>query len=879
MKSPSLSIAAGILLLALLPPQVEAGRILFADDFSTGLGTLGSINGWTDGGPEDKDYNVGGSGMLVVQDANGDEKGTGPHAGFFDNLFADIGSSVQLLTEGDWIRLSMDFEVFPGSYGGASVADSTAGLRISFTESGSSTDAGYGLYIATGSATTHTFREMKGPASSQSTIGNALTGVDLPENAGLQNLTVLLTHVGTGVRLEGSLAGNALTTRTNTNVDILDNQFDTIGVSVAAYDHGVRIDNVTVEVPDTSSLWNQFVYARTNGLEPILPDFSYAGYHCGDDPLPTVSWTVFDVTSYGAVPDDSLSDKAAINSAIAAAEANGSGIILFPPGRFRINEPVTPWVNDPIVVQGSRIVFRGSGRGPGGTELFMNRHMDPTDPAKLWSAPKMIQLKGNGTVWGTSSSVVADTPRESHTLTVANGSTFQVGEWIRLRRQDTSAAAVAEAVAPYTVDVSWTSIINDGVVVEDVHQIDAINGNDITFKTPIHHDVLSSGNWSAILFDPLEEVGVEQIAFTGNWTSNFVHHGSFYDDSGWGALSYSSTVNSWIRQCRFTDWSVCMGLGFCSGVTVRDIKLDGNKGHSAITVQDSSNCFVGMVDDTAGHHHACGVGRRSSGNVFWKSEYRDDTCFESHASQPRNTLFDNMTGGWKYGRWGGAQGNQPNHLERLIFWNYENTGSGEPGLFEFMRSASVFGRIIMPYVVGFHGNPQSFDTSQIAVLESNGTAVEPASLYEAQYQLRTGKPFTELLYAEWAAGHGLTGADSELTADPDADFRANLYEYGVGGFPAAGTNHPGEESTFRWIADGSFTGMELVYSRRRNADPLGLTYTVESTSDLRNPTWPSEDVAETGASVINETFESVTNRAPALAAPQAFLRLNIHLKE
>lgn len=35
-----------------------------------------------------------------------------------------------------------------------------------------------------------------------------------------------------------------------------------------------------------------------------------------------------------------------------------------------------------------------------------------------------------------------------------------------------------------------------------------------------------------------------------------------------------------------------------------------------------------------------------------------------------------------------------------------------------------------------HGNPQAFDESQIEVLESNGTSVLPASLYEAQFDLR-----------------------------------------------------------------------------------------------------------------------------------------------
>ena len=469
---------------------------------------------------------------------------------------------------------------------------------------------------------------------------------------------------------------------------------------MASRDHGLRLDNVRWRSA-TSSLWNQYAARahRGNRADPPrlflcrLPRRRRTHPHRGLDRVRR------DLLRGGA--ERRLSDKVGHRGAIAAAEANGSGIVFFPPGRFRINEPVTPWVNDPILVQGSHIVFRGSGRGSGGTELFMNRHMDPNNPSQLWSCPKMIQFKGPGTDWGTSSAVTGDTRRETFTLTVADAAKFQVGEWIRLHRQDNSPQAVAEALAPYPADPAWTSIINDGVMVDELHQIASISGNELTFKTPIHHDVTSTGSWSAIRFDPLEEVGVEQIAFTGNWTSNFVHHRSFYDDSGWGGLSLSSAVNAWIRTCRFTDWSACAGLTFCAGVTVKDIKLDGNKGHNAVTVQASSHCLVAMVEDTAGHHHASGVAGRSSGNVFWKSSYRPDTCFESHASQPRNTLLDNITGGWMYGRWGGAIGNLPNHLERLVIWNYVNTGSGEPGLFTFMRPDSNYGRIIMPYVIGF----------------------------------------------------------------------------------------------------------------------------------------------------------------------------------
>lgn len=53
-----------------------------------------------------------------------------------------------------------------------------------------------------------------------------------------------------------------------------------------------------------------------------------------------------------------------------------------------------------------------------------------------------------------------------------------------------------------------------------------------------------------------------------------------------------------------------------------------------------------------------------------------------------------------------------------------------------MRPDSEYGRIIMPYVIGFHGRPQAWVESEIIVLESNGSSVYPESLYEAQVELR-----------------------------------------------------------------------------------------------------------------------------------------------
>jgi hypothetical protein len=253
---------------------------------------------------------------------------------------------------------------------------------------------------------------------------------------------------------------------------------------------------------------------------------------------------------------------------------------------------------------------------------------------------------------------------------------------------------------------------------------------------PIHANVVADKGWTVRKMDMLEEIGVEDIAFVGNWHGEFVHHKDAIHDGGWSCLELAQCANIWIRDCRFTDLNRAVTVNRSAAVTIQDIVLNGTPGHNAISLQWTCHALVRCVKDSAQHWHASGVSKTSSGNVFLQSEYSADTCYESHASQPRWTLMDNISGGWKYGRWGGALSNQPNHLEGLVFWNYRNTGKGEEGKFHFMRPDSEYGRIIMPYVIGFHGNPQEWVEGEVKVLESYGQPVYPESLYEAQLKLR-----------------------------------------------------------------------------------------------------------------------------------------------
>ena len=130
------------------------------------------------------------------------------------------------------------------------------------------------------------------------------------------------------------------------------------------------------------------------------------------------------------------------------------------------------------------------------------------------------------------------------------------------------------------------------------------------------------------------------------------------------------------------------------------------------------------VNDLAGMHHAVGVGGGStSATVVWNCKYPAHTSFESHASQPRCTLFDNIEGGFFVGRAGGARQNLPNHGRYLVLWNYKAT-SPPISDFRFVATDSWYWRIVPPIIVGFHGTEITFNEDEVQVLESVGTPVK-----------------------------------------------------------------------------------------------------------------------------------------------------------
>ena len=481
-------------------------------------------------------------------------------------------------------------------------------------------------------------------------------------------------------------------------------------------------------------IWNDFVDAQKTGAPTMLLDFSYAGYHHGEESVPSVNHKVFNVCDYGAVPNDGKSDREAFQKAIQAAESNGSGIIYFPKGRYHIRPEEAP--NEPIIIKGSNIVLRGEGSGEGGTELFMEYPNPWAEPGKLWTSPSHITFTGHGTSKKITD-VVADSPKGTFQITVASADGIRVGDWVCVYMRNNSPEVIAEELKPYKVEPKWKQMLTEGIMVDDYHQVVKVEGTNITFKEPLMHAIDKDWGYTVRTFPHIEEIGIEDIAFVGNWKDKFVHHRSWLDDGGYKPLHIMSVVNSWMRRCRFTDVNEALSIIGSANVSVTECVITGTLGHSAMRAQGSSRVFFGRIDDQPGMWHSVGFSKPSMGTVLWRIRTSYNSCFESHATQPRASLLDACEGGLMRGHAGGAPQCNPNHLADLVFWNYKETDEGSQN-FDFWAQKSTFWKFLPPIIVGFHGAGTTFDASQVQYEESNGKPVNPESLYEAQLQLRLG---------------------------------------------------------------------------------------------------------------------------------------------
>ncbi|HEX6740150.1 MAG TPA: discoidin domain-containing protein, partial [Vicinamibacteria bacterium] len=414
----------------------------------------------------------------------------------------------------------------------------------------------------------------------------------------------------------------------------------------------------------SSALWNQFVQARRNGTEPTLPDFSYAGYKRSDAPIPNVTGPVFDVTSFGATPNNSSFDDAGIQAAINAAQNAGGGVVFFPAGRYLVN-PTEDTGEHFIGVTGSNIVLRGAGSGSGGSEIVMvakkqGGRMFRIGPADGWGAT-------------TVANVTAGATRETFEVTVDSAAQLAVGQIVVLKHQSPAYNSFYFAGKP--LDPDWTRVVENGAGVHEMHEIASISGNRVRFKEPLHFTIrLDNVAWRLDRVSPLREIGIERLRFTGSWDTwpeAFVHHKDWIHDSGWSLISIRETVYAWLRDVEFRNFNDALGTDSVGWMTAESLRFTGKKGHSSVGGRRGYGMLVKNATDTAGTHHGPDTGYNLVGAVYLRFQMNVNATVDNHGGVPHANLLDDVTGGVLFGN-GGPIDNYPHTGRYYTLWNFRH---------------------------------------------------------------------------------------------------------------------------------------------------------------------------------------------------------------
>ena len=479
----------------------------------------------------------------------------------------------------------------------------------------------------------------------------------------------------------------------------------------------------------TPNIWKKFIGEPTPAGTPDLIDYSYAGYKQGEEEIPDdfVLPAVFNVTNYGAVPDDGRSDTQAIRDTIDAARRGG--IVFFPPGQYDVLTS-TDSSFDRITIQGSNIILRGSGAEgaiKGGTTIKM--HNDISND-RGWEVTlfRTRWLSGGGR---SSTFVKGSFPKGTNYFDVEDVSGLNNPKFIAILADGLfgdswdQQSSVSEDDMP-----SSFSIKNDGVHIEEYHEVDRIEGNRIYVKTPILTHLNSSFKISARNLNT--GIGFEDLHIDGNMKEPYEHN----VQNSRGGIQLWYTAHSWIRRCRFsnTTTAIMFANNYCSSAISNVV--DGNAAHYPVVCIRATYSFVGLFEDYTnnGMFHGMSVASFTVGSVFWRIGGTSMRGPDGHGEQPRYTLFDNYRS-VDHDRSSGTFRRLPHHLDGYVRWNNTANSSRTYDLWTWGEAGKR--------VVVTQGNLIGYKTlggslPRDAYFEGFGTRVSPDSLYEAQLQRRLG---------------------------------------------------------------------------------------------------------------------------------------------
>ena len=529
---------------------------------------------------------------------------------------------------------------------------------------------------------------------------------------------------------------------------------------------------------------------ETSPETAILADFGTAGYRSGEQETPQVQsqhLPVFHASEYGAIPDDGLDDRAAIQLAVDAAGEAGGGIVQLSAGQYLVNSEGSGF---PIWIRHSNVILRGVGDHEGGTLLY--------SPSKYewfladWTRAAMIEvaspeLKGVGLHYGAWNGVegeqdwfagvfesnaihppmeerlstgLEDAARGQRWLRVSNPENFHPGQAVYIMQEDP--IAYDRLIAPW----DYRGFFNPGsdwwaqrkYVLFQVVNIEAVEGDIIRFKERLKEDYLVSQRINLFPYYSIENVGLEgfrmQIALT--------LRADRWDANGTG-IFMGHARNSWVRNITGVNMQSTLNIGGLN-VTAENVVHSGLPFHDSLKFLNAHQSLMQEVRIEAFEinedgsiknvDHGLAVQHQAAGNVYLDPVLPENCSLDIHSGEPISNLFDRIVGG-RHGESGGGAVSVKG-LRHHTFWNWEiKTTDKVPYQFPVFTGNQVVPyspwqmTLIQPVISGLTAHPdyptpvsvQWFGGHNYAngyvddprvVAERIGTRVSPDSLYLAQ---------------------------------------------------------------------------------------------------------------------------------------------------
>ncbi|TVR14511.1 MAG: hypothetical protein EA401_04415 [Planctomycetota bacterium] len=510
--------------------------------------------------------------------------------------------------------------------------------------------------------------------------------------------------------------------------------------------------------------------------DTFIQDFSYAGYHRGERPLPQIEGPVFAVK--GIDPSGQMDATVAIQAAIDNAVAAGGGVVQLPAGTFRLS--VASNASTALHIHGSKVILRGKGAGE---TILVNHTVEMRERSVLLvSPPEDIDWLPKHPE---SVSITADLRHPSQEIPVAQTARFQVGDWVLLRA-DLSPALVDDLGMSDHWGSEEARLFLGGPLF--YRQITAVDHEQLRIR------IDAPTRWLLLTRDQariepapqfLQEVGIEALSI-GNlqhpqgdgweeesWRSE--ENGAWHAHDAW-LIHWRGVRDSWMRSVyshrpQDNDLDVHMlangvQLQLARGVTLLDVRMQrpqygggGGNGY-AIRLSSAQECLVQDCHVAWNRHGFVFSGMQTSGNVIhggsasftrWQgagSQRTNGQSSDHHMHLSQSNLIDGVTldGDFFHASYRYHWGNPAHALTatQVVYWNLYGQRSNPDSDLTWVVQSGQFGH---GYVIGTRGevNGVRLDeherTQPMDHLEGEGEGdrLVPQSLYNDQVQRRLGQ--------------------------------------------------------------------------------------------------------------------------------------------